>query len=90
MEYARIPRGAYFRDLDKPELEKDCVLSGGDDYELLFTAPPVQRGEIESLAAELKLALTRIGTIEAGPGLRIVDAQGKPLAHRGGFDHFAR
>ena len=32
----------------------------------------------------------RLGTIEAGSGLRIVDATGKPVAHRGGFDHFAR
>jgi thiamine-monophosphate kinase len=88
VEYERIPRGRFFRALDKPELEKDCVLSGGDDYELLFTVPQAQRGEIEALAAELKLALTRIGTIEAGSGLRIVDAHGKPLAHRGGFDHF--
>ena len=31
IEYERIPRGAYLRSLDKPELEKDCVLSGGDD-----------------------------------------------------------
>jgi thiamine-monophosphate kinase len=90
VEYERIPRGAYWRALNKPELEKDCVLSGGDDYELLFTVPPAQRGEVEALAAELKLALARVGSIEAGSGLRIVDAQGKPLAHRGGFDHFAR
>ena len=89
IEYERIPRGAYFSRLDKPELEKDCVLSGGDDYELAFTAPQAQRGDIEALAAELKLALTRIGTIEAGSGLRIVDAKGQPIAHRGGFDHFA-
>ena len=90
VEYERIPRGDFFRKLDKPELEKDCVLSGGDDYELLFTVAQAQRGEIEALGAELKLALTRIGTIEAGSGLRIVDARGQPVAHRGGFDHFAR
>jgi thiamine-monophosphate kinase len=64
------------------------VLSGGDDYELAFTAPRAQRAEIESLAAELKLALTRIGTVEAGSGLSVLDARGEPIAHRGGFDHF--
>ena len=90
VEYQRIPRAEFWHALDKPELERDCVLSGGDDYELLFTVPQAQRGEIEALGAELKLALTRIGTIEAGSGLRIVDANGKPVAHRGGFDHFAR
>ena len=89
IEYARIPRAQAFQALKDPELEKNCVLSGGDDYELLFTAPQAHRAEIEALAAELKLALTRIGTL--GPGesrLTVVDAGGRPLAHRGGFDHF--
>jgi thiamine-monophosphate kinase len=88
VEYARIPRSAAFKTLNAPDLERDCVLSGGDDYELLFTAPRAQRAELEALAEELELALTRIGTIEAGSGLRILDASGRPLAHRGGFDHF--
>ncbi|HJS78661.1 MAG TPA: thiamine-phosphate kinase [Burkholderiales bacterium] len=88
VEYARIPRPSVFQKLGAPELERDCVLSGGDDYELAFTAPPARRAELDSLAVELGLALTRIGTIEAGSGLSILDAKGKPIAHRGGFDHF--
>jgi thiamine-monophosphate kinase len=89
VEYERIPKSSAFAKLNDAELEKDCVLSGGDDYELLFTAPREHRSELEALAAELKLALTRIGTIEAGAArLAILDAQGRPLAHRGGFDHF--
>ena len=90
VEYARIPRSSAFEKLKAPELEKDCVLSGGDDYELAFTAPREHRAELEALGAELKLPLTRIGTIEAGSGLHILDAKGKPLAHRGGFDHFGK
>jgi thiamine-monophosphate kinase len=88
VEYARIPRPSVFQKLGAPELERDCALSGGDDYELAFTAPRAQRAELDSLAVELGLALTRIGTIEAGSGLSILDAKGKPIAHRGGFDHF--
>jgi thiamine-monophosphate kinase len=89
VEYERIPKSSAFAKLSDPELEKDCVLSGGDDYELVFTAPREHRSELEALAAELKLALTRIGTIEAGAArLAVLDAQGRPLAHRGGFDHF--
>jgi thiamine-monophosphate kinase len=91
VEYERIPRSPAFRSLKSPELEKDCVLSGGDDYELLFTAPRAHRGEIEALASEIGLALTRIGGIEAGaPRVVVLTADGKPLAHRGGFDHFAQ
>jgi thiamine-monophosphate kinase len=67
------------------------VLSGGDDYELAFTAPREHRAEIEALSAELKLALTSVGSIAPGaPRLAVVAADGTPLAHRGGFDHFAR
>jgi thiamine-monophosphate kinase len=89
VQYELIPRSPAFKSLKDPGLEKDCVLSGGDDYELLFTAPREHRAELETLAAELKLALTRIGTIEEGAArLAVLDAQGRPLAHRGGFDHF--
>jgi thiamine-monophosphate kinase len=89
VHYELIPKSRAFKAVKDRELEKDCVLSGGDDYELVFIAPREHRSELESLAAELGLALTRIGTIEAGPvRLAVVDAQGRPLAHRGGFDHF--
>ena len=66
------------------------MLSGGDDYELIFTAPRDHRAELEALARELGLALTRIGVIHGGEArLAVLDAQGKPLEHRGGYDHFA-
>lgn len=91
VEYASIPRPIAFRGLADAELEKDCVLSGGDDYELLFAAPAGRRAEVQALSRELGLALSRIGSIEAGEGrLAVVDAAGRPIAFRGGFDHFAR
>ena len=89
IEYERIPRTKFFSELKDPELEKNCVLSGGDDYELLFTAPHEHRGELDALGRELALPLTRIGTIHGGDSrLEVRDAQGRPLAHRGGYDHF--
>jgi len=67
-----------------------CVLSGGDDYELVFTAPVQQRSALASLSAALQLPLTRIATIEGAPGLHLVDAQGHAVAHDfASFDHFA-
>ena len=88
VEYARLPKPAAFEKFR--ELERDCVLSGGDDYELLFTAAQPQRDEIEALGRELKIPLSRIGAIQAGAAkLAVLDAAGKPMAHRGGFDHFA-
>ena len=89
VEYERVPRPAVFRRLNSAELERNCVLSGGDDYELLFTAPRAHRAELEALAAELKIALTAIGSISAGAArVTVLDPAGKPIAHRGGFDHF--
>ena len=89
IDYERIPRSRAFLGLADAELERDCVLSGGDDYELIFTAPRASRAALESLSGELALALTRIGSIEAGSARLIVrDASGAPIAHRGGYDHF--
>lgn len=67
-----------------------CVLAGGDDYELVFTAPVQQRSTVAALSDTLQLPLTRIATIEAAPGLRLVDAQGHAVPHDfASFDHFA-
>ncbi len=89
VEYERIPRAAFFKTLGDAGLERDCVLSGGDDYELAFTAAPAKRAAIESLGRELAVPLTRIGTTQTGePRLVVRDARGAPIDHRGGYDHF--
>jgi len=89
VDYARIPRAAAFDSIGDAELERDCVLSGGDDYELVFSAAADERPALEALGRELGLALTRIGTIEAGaPRLVVLDERGAPMAYRGGYDHF--
>jgi thiamine-monophosphate kinase len=68
-----------------------CLLAGGDDYELLFTAPPAAAANLAAVAAEIALPLARIGTITAEPGLVVVvDERGAPLsALPRAFDHFA-
>jgi thiamine-monophosphate kinase len=67
-----------------------CVLAGGDDYELVFTAPPDARNQVKAAAVQAQTAVTRIGQIEAAPGLRLVDAAGQLIARRfAAFDHFA-
>ena len=73
-----------------PEFLMEMVLAGGDDYELAFTAPASQRDAVEGAARGAGTAVARIGSIEAEPGLRLVDAQGQALQRRfGSFDHFA-
>ena len=90
LHYERVPRLSAFASLNDPVLERDCVLSGGEDYELAFTAAPAQRGLIEALGRELGLPLARIGTMRLGePKLEVLDAAGRPLPYRHAFDHFA-
>jgi thiamine-monophosphate kinase len=74
----------------QPEARRrECLLSGGDDYELVFTAPVERRAAVADAAAASATPVTRVGRIEAGAGLRFVDASGRavpgPLAS---FDHF--
>ena len=72
------------------KLLQQCTLAGGDDYELLFTAPPQHRAAVAEAATQSQTPVTRIGQVEAAPGLRLVDAQGMPVENRfASFDHFA-
>lgn len=92
LRFADVPRSRALAACADKGLAQECVLAGGDDYELAFTASPQARPRIAALAAELGLALTRIGTVGAGaPGLvSVYDAAGSimQVANRG-FDHFA-
>jgi thiamine-monophosphate kinase len=68
----------------------DHALAGGDDYELLFTAAPANEAQVLAAAAAAGVAVRRIGRIEARPGLRLLDAQGRALSLAlQGFDHFS-
>ena len=66
------------------------ALASGDDYELLFTAPPERRGAVEAAALQSQTPVRRIGCIDTEPGVRVVDAQGQLLPNTfASFDHFA-
>ncbi len=72
------------------DVQHQCLLAGGDDYELLFSAAPGQRAAVLAAGEAGAVALTRIGRIVATPGLRLVDADGHALPARyAAFDHFA-
>src|SRR5574340_849197 len=79
---------AVSRHLGEP-LGKRCVLSGGADYELCFTAPRARRAELMRIAAKLGLPLTPIGEIVAGRKCVVHDAAGNPIQPEySGYDHF--
>ena len=73
-----------------PGVQLGYVLAGGDDYELAFTAAPGARAAVQAAASASATPVTRIGVVQAEAGLRVVDAQGLPLANDyRSFDHFA-
>ena len=90
VQYDLVPKFSAFKKLEDKKFEAQCVLSGGDDYELVFTAPQRVRAGIEAVSKELDLALSRVGTIQQGESkLLIIDQERKPIAVARGFDHFA-
>ncbi len=67
----------------------ETVLTGGDDYELLFTAPASSRPPLVALADELGLPLTRVGRIIDGQGVSVIGAAGLPIVlEHAGYRHF--
>jgi thiamine-monophosphate kinase len=72
------------------DLQHQCLLSGGDDYELLFSAPPNAHATVIAAAAAARTEVTCIGHVGATPDIRVHDGQGAPIAASwAGFDHFA-
>jgi thiamine-monophosphate kinase len=71
------------------ERQLALTLSGGDDYELVFTAAPQQREAVLAASQASKTRVTRIGKITASAGVLLLDAQGSELPNTfPSFDHF--
>jgi thiamine-monophosphate kinase len=93
IELARLPASRVLKRHLGEAVARAALLAGGDDYELLFTAPRSQRAAIARLARRLRLRLTRIGTIvprrRGRARVTVLGPRGRPLAiARTGYDHF--
>ena len=93
VDWDSVPRSEALRSLPE-EQQKEASLSGGDDYELVFTAPPSRRREIFEAGIASDTLVTRVGTIlpleSSDSALTIYDATGGAVALKSeGFDHFA-
>jgi thiamine-monophosphate kinase len=90
VELARVPLSPAAREVvtGDPDIHPQLV-TGGDDYELLFAAPPEAEAEILSLSQGMDLPITEIGRIEAGAGVRLIDADGRDVpVVKTGWRHF--
>jgi thiamine-monophosphate kinase len=89
LDLAALPRSAVLA--AQPEaVQRLCLLSGGDDYELLFSAPAARHAAVQAAAGRAGVAVSCIGHIDAEPGLRLREADGRVApAQALAFDHFA-
>lgn len=83
-----VPRSAVLAALPLA-LQRECTLAGGDDYELLFTAPAALAERVQAAGRAAQTMVTRIGRIDAGNTLRLADNDGRAVPNTfGSFDHF--
>jgi thiamine-monophosphate kinase len=87
IEAVRVPLSAVGEGyLTNAKADLRALLVGGDDYQTLFTAPSSARGMIEAS----KEAVARIGRVEAGAGVKVLDASGAEMAFESaGWRHFS-
>jgi thiamine-monophosphate kinase len=87
----KLPLARAIAECPDRALAEDCLLAGGDDYELLFTASKLKRAQIEAVGRDLEIPLALVGAVVPGdPAVRLRDAKGKLVSSpRKGFDHFA-
>jgi thiamine-monophosphate kinase len=75
-------------DADQSQLAR--ALTGGDDYEILFTVPPGAADTLHRLAGESAVPLTLIGRMVQGSAVTLLDEAGRPIAvGQGGWRHFS-
>ena len=83
-----LPRSAVMQAMPEA-LQRECTLAGGDDYELVFTAPPAAADRVQAAARHAGTRVTCIGRIESLAGLRLLDAVGRAVPDTfNSFDHF--
>jgi thiamine-monophosphate kinase len=88
IHFAALPRSRALTAQPAP-LQQRCLLGGGDDYELLFSAPVSARAAVERAADCAGVAASRIGVVQAEAGLRVQWVDGRVTAQpTRGFDHF--
>jgi len=91
LRWEDLPRARAIAECSDAALAKECLVAGGDDYELVFTAPPSKRARILAAGKKAGVRVSAIGAVAAGkPGVRVRDARGRDVSTpRSGFDHFA-
>ena len=84
---AQLPVSAWI----KKEKAFDYALYGGDDYQLILTAPVKNRNRIKKLAAQKRLKITHVGQVTNEKKMMVFDPNGRPMKIvNKGFKHFVK
>src|SRR5439155_1399218 len=91
LAWENLPRARAIAGCPDKALADDCLLAGGDDYELLFTASKVKRAQIEAVGRDLEIPLALIGAAVPGdsvarlrdPRRKLVSRSRRGLGHLG-------
>jgi thiamine-monophosphate kinase len=87
----QIPISPYYKDRISDFVSEpyEPALSGGEDYELLFTAPREKRDDIKNISNTLNIEVTEIGYVKSSLPVRVLDSGGREIkTHKRGFIHF--
>ncbi|MCL1036228.1 thiamine-phosphate kinase [Shewanella submarina] len=83
-----LPLSQAMQDTVSPEFAQSLALTGGEDYELLFTVPEAQKGALETSLSQSGVKFVKIGQICAGNQLKLLK-DGEPFTPENlGFEHF--
>jgi len=94
IEWEALPATPFVRSqAQQTEVAVQAILAGGDDYELCFTAPKSQRGNVLWAADRAHTEVMLVGQIvrraRGRPPIQLLDSIGKPMRVRSqGYDHF--
>ncbi len=90
LEFSALPTLPVMQNYLHEAVARNCVLAGGDDYELCFTAPPNKQDAVRAAAESVGIVVSRVGRITTEPGLTVIGADGQPIPiEHTGHDHFA-
>jgi thiamine-monophosphate kinase len=92
LEVSALPLAALVETGADKALARQCLLAGGDDYELLFAAPASVRGDVEALARRMGLPVSRIGSLTLPSARPVLLREADGSTHEpglSGYDHFA-
>jgi thiamine-monophosphate kinase len=90
IHFDRLPVSAIMATRLHDPVAQQCLLAGGDDYQLCFTASPALHARIAAVGKSVNVKLSCIGNVTSADGLTVFDTNYQPMTiHAKGFDHFA-